>query len=165
MVRKFQLMLTSLTIFVKHMQCCAPNVRNNQREHFLANDVQRLVLNIILFLICLVAATTATKKTKHASDNSDEPPYRRTRNKINSLARVLQIEHSLYQDDLVMRLGSLSDQINTVDKHVDDLRLDLRSMIHDEFMYLIQKMLLPKRQQQQQHHSDNSVEIDVGGRS
>jgi hypothetical protein len=83
----------------------------------------------------------AKKKKTFASDSytkkdSNEPPYRRTRNKINSLARVLQIEHSLYQDDLVMRLGSLSNQINNVDKKIEGLRLDMQAAIHNEWLYI-----------------------------
>jgi hypothetical protein len=104
----------------------------------------------------------AASKKKNSSNES--VLYKRERQKINSLARALQLEHSLYQDDLVMRLGSLSDQIDRVDKHVEDLRLDMQEAIRREFMYLVQKMLLPKRQQLQ-HSSDNSAEIDVGGAS
>jgi hypothetical protein len=98
----------------------------------------------------------ATKK-KHASDNSNEPVlYKRERNKINSLARALQLEHALYQDETVMRFAAISDQINNVDKRIEDLRIDMPSAIHNEFMYLVNKMfLLPK-------HSDNSVSIDYG---
>jgi hypothetical protein len=89
---------------------------------------------------------------------ANEPvlPYKRERNKINSLARVLQLENALYNDETVMRFAAISDQINNVDKKIEGLRLDMQAAIHNEFMYLVNKMLLlPK-------HSDNSVSIGYG---
>jgi uncharacterized protein YigA (DUF484 family) len=90
----------------------------------------------------------AAKKKKYASDNSNEPilPYKRERQKINSLARVLQLENALYNDQLVMRFSTISDQINKVDKKIEDLRMDMQSAIHNEFMYLANKMLLLPKQ-------------------
>jgi hypothetical protein len=74
------------------------------------------------------------------------------------MGRALQLEHALYQDETVTRFAAISDQINRVDKHVEDLRLDMQAAIHDEFTRLVRKMLLPRLS------SDNSAEIDVGGR-
>jgi hypothetical protein len=49
-----------------------------------------------------VAANNKNKKP-----TSDEPVlYKRERNKINSLARALQLEHALYQDETVMRFAA-----------------------------------------------------------
>jgi hypothetical protein len=73
------------------------------------------------------------------------------------LARVLQLENALYNDQIVMRFAAISDQINNVDKKIENLRLDMQSAIHNEFMYLVQKMLLPRK-----HNSDNSSLIDYG---
>jgi hypothetical protein len=113
-----------------------------------------------------VAATTVTAKKKtYDSDannkTSGEPVLynKRERNKINSLARALQLEHALYQDETVMRFAAISDQINNVDKKIEGLRLDMQAAIHNEFMYLVNKMLLlPKTNRQ----NDNSAEIDIG---
>jgi hypothetical protein len=110
-----------------------------------------------------VAATTK----KHASDNSNEPVlhYKRERNKINSLTRVLQLENALYNDETVMRFSAISDQINNVDKKIESLRLDMQAAIHNEFIYLVNKMLVAHHKKQQHYSSDNSAEIDVGGAS
>jgi hypothetical protein len=90
-------------------------------------------------------AAKQEKKKRFASDNSNEPVlYKREHNKINTLARALQLEHALYQDDTVMRLAAISNQINNVDKKIENLRLDMQAAIHNEFMYLVQKMLLTK---------------------
>jgi hypothetical protein len=109
-----------------------------------------------------VAATSTKKK-----DNSNETTVvvcKRERNKINSLARALQLEHALYQDETVMRFAALSDQINNIDKKIEGLRLDIQAAIHNEFIYLVNKMLLlPNKQQQRKE--DASVYIDYGGRS
>jgi hypothetical protein len=59
-----------------------------------------------------------------------------------------------------MRFAAISDQINNVDKHIENLRLDMQSAIHNEFMYLVNKMLVSKNK----NHSDNMVEIDYGAR-
>jgi hypothetical protein len=91
--------------------------------------------------------------------NANEPVIKRERNKINSLARVLQLENALYNDETVMRFAAISDQINNVDKKIEGLRLDMQAAIHNEFMYLVNKMLLVKKDQ-----NDNSVEVDYGGR-
>jgi hypothetical protein len=50
--------------------------------------------------------------------NSNEPvlPYKRERNKINSLARALQLEHALYNDETVLRFAAISDQINNIEE-------------------------------------------------
>jgi hypothetical protein len=78
--------------------------------------------------------------------NANEPVlYKCERNKINTLARALQLEHALYQDETVMRFAALSDQINNVDKKIEGLRLDMQTAIHNEFMYLVNKMLLDVR--------------------
>jgi hypothetical protein len=58
-----------------------------------------------------------------------------------------------------MRFVAISDQINNVDKKIEGLRLDMQAAIHNEFMYLVNKMLLVKK-----HQSDNSVEVDYGTR-
>jgi hypothetical protein len=107
----------------------------------------------------------AKKRHDVASDsrtNADEQPvlrYKRERSKINSLARVLQLENALYNDQIVMRFADLSDQINIVDKHVEDLRLDMQEAIRREFMYLVQKMLQTNRHN---NNSNNSLLIDYG---
>jgi hypothetical protein len=94
---------------------------------------------------------------------SNEPVlYKRERNKINSLARALQLEHALYQDETVMRFAAISNQINDIDKHIRDLKMDMQSAIHNEFMYLVQKMLLTKPKQH--HQNDNVASIDYGDR-
>jgi len=99
----------------------------------------------------------AANKKKPSKRSSGEPiSYKRERNKINSLARVLQLENALYNDETVMRFVAISDQINNVDKKIEGLRLDMQAAIHNEFMYLVNKMLLlPK-------HSDNSASVDYG---
>jgi hypothetical protein len=85
----------------------------------------------------------ANKKTTVVSDTSNEPVlHKRERNKINSLARALQLEHALYQDETVMRFAAISDQINNVDKKIESLRLDMQAAIHNEFMYLVNIMLI-----------------------
>jgi hypothetical protein len=40
-----------------------------------------------------------------------------------------------------MRFAALSDQINNIDKKIEGLRLDMQAAIHNEFMYLVNKML------------------------
>jgi hypothetical protein len=63
---------------------------------------KKLVLNIFFIAFCVVAANNKNKKP-----TSDEPVlYKRERNKINSLARALQLEHALYQDETVMRFAA-----------------------------------------------------------
>jgi hypothetical protein len=101
-------------------------------------------------------------RSKNPSAN--EPVlYKRERQKINSLGWALQLEHALYNDETVMRFSAISDQINNVDKKIEGLRLDTQAAIHNEFMYLLNKMsLLPKTQQQQRkQNNDNSAEIDL----
>jgi hypothetical protein len=68
-------------------------------------------------------------------------PYKRERNKINSLARILQLENALYNDKTVVRFAALSDQINNIDK-----KIDMQAPIHNEFVYRVNKMLLPRKQ-------------------
>jgi hypothetical protein len=106
--------------------------------------------------VAATTVTTAKKKTTTRYDDSDannktsnEPilPYKRERQKINSLARVLQIENALYADHMAMRFAAISDQINNVDKRIESLRLDMQAAIHNEFMYLVQKMLLTRSKQ------------------
>jgi hypothetical protein len=88
-----------------------------------------------------VAATATTTKKKiivsgeaNNNKNSNEPVlYKRERNKINSLARALQLEHALYQDETVMRFAALSDQIKDNQKAIENLRLDMQEAIHREF--------------------------------
>jgi hypothetical protein len=70
---------------------------------------------------------------------------------------VLQLENALYNDQLVMRFVAISDQINNVDKKIEGLHLDMQAVIHNEFMYLVNKMLLPRK-----HKSDNRALIDYG---
>jgi hypothetical protein len=60
-----------------------------------------------------------------------------------------------------MRFAALSDQINIVDKHVEDLRLDMQEAIRREFMYLIQKMLSLKKLDK----TDAQVSIDYANRA
>jgi hypothetical protein len=104
-----------------------------------------------------------TKSDDARNKDSDEPVlYKRERNKINSLARALQLEHALYEDETVMRFAAISDQINNVDKHVENLRLDMQEAIRREFMYLIQKMLSLKLGSSR---ADAQVSIDYGTRS
>jgi hypothetical protein len=85
--------------------------------------------------------------------------YKRERNKINSLAHALQLEHALYQDE--MRFAAISEQINNTDKKIEDLRLDMQEAIRREFMYLIQKMLSLKRVDKTTTN-DSQVAIDYG---
>jgi hypothetical protein len=56
-----------------------------------------------------------------------------------------------------MRFAAISDQINNVDKKIEGLRLDIQAAIHNEFMYLVNKILLVKK-----HQNDNSAEVDYG---
>jgi hypothetical protein len=101
----------------------------------------------------------AAKTKRHHSKNSNEPVlYKRERNKINSMARCLQLEHALYQDDTVMRLAAISNQINHVDKNIENLRMDMQEAIRREFMYLVQKMLSLKLDK-----ADSQAVIDYGG--
>jgi hypothetical protein len=60
-----------------------------------------------------------------------------------------------------MRFAALSDRINNVDKHVEDLRLDMQAAIHTEFLYLVNKMSLTK---QQHTNSENSELIDYSAK-
>jgi hypothetical protein len=63
-----------------------------------------------------------------------------------------------------MRFAAISDQINSVDKKIEGLRLDMQAAIHNVFMYLVNKMLLlPNKQRQRKE--DATVSIDYGGRS
>jgi hypothetical protein len=114
-----------------------------------------------------VAARTKRSPGYISTKPSNEPAlYKRERNKINSLARALQLEHALYNDETVMRFAAISDQIENVDKKIEGLRLDMQAAIHNEFMYLVNKiMLLPKQQQQLLYKSDNAAAIDYSGRS
>jgi hypothetical protein len=41
-----------------------------------------------------------------------------------------------------MRFRAILDQINNVDRKIEGLRLDMQAAIHNEFMFLVQKMLL-----------------------
>jgi hypothetical protein len=75
------------------------------------------------------------------------------------LARALQLEHALYQDETVMRFAAISDQIKDNQKAIENLRLDMQSAIHNEFMYLVQKMLSFKLDK-----ADAQVSIDYGWR-
>jgi hypothetical protein len=65
-----------------------------------------------------VAAKTITTRI------SDElvGEYKRQRQKINNLGLVLNREHALYDRIAAMRIAAISNQINNVDKHVEDLR-------------------------------------------
>jgi hypothetical protein len=93
-----------------------------------------------------VAARNKKSHPGYISKPPNEPVlYKRERNKINSLARALQLEHALYQDETVMRFAAISDQINNTDKKIEDLRIDMQEAIRREFMYLIQKMLSLKK--------------------
>jgi hypothetical protein len=121
-----------------------------------------------------VAATRTNKEgdlsppttTRYISKPSNEPVlYKRERNKINSLARALQLEHALYQDETVMRFAAISDQIKDVDKNIENLRLDMQEAIRREFMYLIQKMLSLKKADNNKTINDAQVSIDYGQRS
>jgi hypothetical protein len=65
-----------------------------------------------------------------------------------------------------MRFAALDNKLDNIDRHVENLRLDMQSAIHNEFMYLANKMLLlPKQQQQKKHNSDNSTDsvLDIIG--
>jgi hypothetical protein len=42
---------------------------------------------------------------------------------------------TLYNDQVVMPFAAIFDQIDRVDKHVEDLRMDMQSAIHNEFMH------------------------------
>jgi hypothetical protein len=82
--------------------------------------------HLIIFVlnIFVVAATIANKKSHPGGQpkpSNESVSHKRERNKINSLARALQLEHALYQDETVMRFAAISDQINNVDKHVEKL--------------------------------------------
>jgi hypothetical protein len=48
-----------------------------------------------------------------------------------------------------MRFAAISDLIDDVDKRISDLKLDMEPAIHNESMFLVQKMLLLPKQQQQ----------------
>jgi hypothetical protein len=67
--------------------------------------------------------TATNTKNKNANE---AVLYKRERQKINSLARALQLEHALYNDETVMRFAAISDQINNVDKRIEDLELICR---------------------------------------
>jgi hypothetical protein len=85
-----------------------------------------------------VAATTVTAKKKTTTcdsdtnnKNSNEPVlYERERSKINSLARVLQLENALYNDETVMRFAAISmarpvEENNIV--HISIIRLSYKA--------------------------------------
>jgi hypothetical protein len=145
---------------------CVSDVARRKKKRTRENIFWKIVLILLFSLNCVVAARTKKKSPGYISKSSNEPASvqnKRERNKINSLARVLQLEHALYQDDTVLRFAALNNRLNHVDKQIDNLRLDMQAAIHNEFMYLVNKMmLLPSKQQQ--HHCDNSTEIDVGVR-
>jgi hypothetical protein len=109
------------------------------------------------------ASSTVVRKQKNASDRDSNEPvlYKRQRNKINSLARALQLENALYNDDIRMRFAAISDQISNVDKHIENLRLDMQEAIRCEFMYLVQKMLVSNSRAKE----DNMVSINYGAGS
>jgi hypothetical protein len=108
-----------------------------------------------------VAARTKKSPGYISNKTSNEPIlYKRERNKINSLARALQLEHALYQDDTVMRLAAISNQINNVDKKIENLRLDMQEAIKREFLFLMHKMLGVKVN----NKADAQVNIDYGNR-
>jgi hypothetical protein len=67
--------------------------------------------------------------------------------------------YSLYDHLASMRHAAISDQIDRVDKHVEDLCLDMQSAIHNEFVYL--KMLLVKKERE----DSSAMSIDYGGPS
>jgi hypothetical protein len=50
-----------------------------------------------------------------------------------------------------MRFAALDNKLDNIDRHVENLRLDMQSAIHNEFMYLANKMLLLPKQQQQKN--------------
>lgn len=49
--------------------------------------------------------------------------YKRERQKINSAVMALQREHYLYDHLASIRPAAMSDQINRLDKKIEDLRL------------------------------------------
>jgi hypothetical protein len=76
--------------------------------------------------------------------------YKPQHNKINCLAHALQLEHSLYDYAAAMRLAAISNEIKDNQKAIDNLRMDMQEILHQEFLYLFGKVmpLLPKQQQQ-----------------
>jgi hypothetical protein len=80
------------------------------------------------------------------NNNANEPVFKRQRNKINSLARALQLEHSLYDRTTAMKLAVISSKINDTKKSIDNLKMDMQEILHQEFLYLFDKdmPLLPK---------------------
>jgi hypothetical protein len=93
------------------------------------------------------------KATQSASPFSTPAVNKRTRNKINSVTRAMQLEHALYNHDLVMRFASISDQIRSTKESVDNLRLDVREIIHEELMYAVyNKLIIPPPSSQQNNN-------------
>jgi hypothetical protein len=106
-----------------------------------------------------VAANNKNKKP-----TSDEPVlYKRERNKINSLARALQLDYSLYDRTTAMRFAAISDEITDTKKSIESLKMDMAEILHQEFIYLFGKLtpLLHNNKQR----AENMAEIDYGGRS
>ena len=99
---------------------------------------------------------------KNKKPNVNETIVKRERNKINSLARALQIEHSLYNRDIAMRLADLSDEIKQNESAINGLKMDIAEVMRQEFLFLFGKVmpLLPKQYHQQQN--DSSAAIDFG---
>lgn len=61
------------------------------------------------------------------------------------------------------RLSAISDQIKQNQTAIENLRLDMAEAIHQEFMYLFNKiMMLTQQQQNSRGASDNLAEIDFG---
>ena len=61
------------------------------------------------------------------------------------------------------RLSAISDQIKQNQTAIENLRLDMAEAIHQEFMYLFNKIMkLTQQQQNSRDASDNLAEIDFG---
>jgi hypothetical protein len=106
----------------------------------------------------LSTTTTKTKTITKATTN------KRTRNKIKSLARVLQLEHALYNQDIAIRFADISDQINSVQKSVATLRPDIREIIKEELVNILyNKMIIPENaasSKSPRYHPEEDIDVD-----
>jgi hypothetical protein len=65
----------------------------------------------------LAARNKSAKNKKLNTNETMINKEKRERNKVNSLARALQLEHAIYHDETVMRYAALSDLYLRIDNN------------------------------------------------
>jgi hypothetical protein len=111
--------------------------------------------------------TNTTKAKTKTSKTITKTTDKRTRNKINSLARVMQLEHAVYQQDIAIRFADISDQLNSVQKSVATLRPDIREIVKEELVNILyNKMIIPISENADssknltRYHPEEDIDID-----